>query len=142
MRAEESSRLKTRRRFFSLQRRIVKHKYILSTKPLVTSVSQEKLFSDIRLVASLLFQILHNPVRQRFGRGRVLAGVQLTVNHNIGLESCHLLILSPEFFDPVLQQESEILGVITLVNICSRRKVLMINNLPQPSRWPFPLPRW
>ena len=96
-----------------------------------------------RLATSLLFQILHDPARRRFCRGGVLTGVQLTVNHDVLLESRHLLILSPEFFDPFFNKnkESEILGVMARVSIHSRRKVFMINRPPHPCRWPIP-PRW
>ena len=77
--------------------------YISSTE-LVTTASQEKLSSDIRLAPSPLLQVLHNPVRQRFGRGGVLTGVQLTVNHDVSLEKCfRLLKLCPKFYNPVLQ---------------------------------------
>ena len=76
----------------------------ISSTELVTTVSQEKLSSDIRLAASLLLQVLHDPVRQRFGRGGVLAGIQLTVNHDVSLKKCFRLFkICPKFYDPVLQ---------------------------------------
>ena len=68
-----------------------------------------KRYSQISTV-SLLLQIPHDPLRQRFGRGRVLTGVQLTVNHDIGLEKSCALKLSTELLDPILQEEADILG--------------------------------
>jgi len=82
----------------------------------------ETFCSEIRAASLLLPQILHDPLRQRFGRGGVLAGVQLTVNDDFGLERfiCALK-LPPEFRDLVLQQEAE---VLSYVSMRSRRKVL------------------
>lgn len=60
----------------------------------------------------LLLQILHHPLRQRLGRSGVLTGVQLTVNHDIGLEEPRLLKLSPQLNDLVLHKETDILRVM------------------------------
>ena len=67
--------------------------------------------------ASSSLQILHNSLRQRFGRGGVLSGVELTVDHDMGLERTCFLELSSELHDFVLQQESEILGAIDSARI-------------------------
>ena len=82
---------------------------ILPTLLLSYTTLSEKLRPGVR--ALLLLQILHDPIRQRFGRGGVLAGVQLTVNDHAGLPRCCTLKCPPEFRDLVLQQEPEILGV-------------------------------
>jgi len=68
-----------------------------------------KRYSQI-LSISLLLQIFHDPLRQRFGRGGVLTSVKLTVNHDIGLEKPCTLKLSTKLLDPILQEEADILG--------------------------------
>ena len=77
---------------------------------LVTTVLDGKLRPDIQPIASLPLQILYDPLRQRFGRGGVLAGVQLTVDHDMGLEQPGAIKRSPKFVDLVLQKEVNILG--------------------------------
>lgn len=68
---------------------------------------------------------MHDPLRQRLGRGGVLSGVQLTVNNDVGLPTVSALEFSSELIDFVLQQETEILEMcrsLTLVH--SLRKAL------------------
>ena len=77
----------------------------LQSQQLVTTMRYESLWSDIQL----LLQILYDPLRQWFGRGGVLAGVQLTVDHDMGLEKSSALKLSPKFVDLVLQKETDVL---------------------------------
>ena len=60
-------------------------------------------------IVSLLLQILHNPLRQRFGGCGVLASIQLTIDHDVGLEKSRTLELPSEFLDLVLQKETNIL---------------------------------
>ena len=60
------------------------------------------LWSNTRPAALLALQILHDPLRQRFGRGGVLSGIQLTVNHDVGLEKACLFEISSELHDLAL----------------------------------------
>ena len=77
----------------------------LQSQQFVITMWYESLWSDIQL----LLQILYDPLRQWFGRGGVLAGVQLTVNNDMGLEKSSALKLSPKFVDLVLQKKTDIL---------------------------------
>ena len=61
--------------------------------------------------ASLLLQVLGDPICQRFCRGGVLAGVQLAVNHYMAPQkSIRFLKLPSEFFELVFQIETDVLG--------------------------------
>ena len=76
---------------------------------LVTTTLDESYAPTVQPATSLLPQILYDPLRQRFGRGGVLTSIQLTVNHDVGLEKPGAIKSSPEFIDLVLQKEADIL---------------------------------
>ena len=78
---------------------------IHSSTELVCIVHRTKLilWSDAQPGVLLLVQILHDPLRQRFGRGGVLSRIQFTVNNDPGLENAFCTLeFSSELLDLVL----------------------------------------
>jgi hypothetical protein len=86
-------------------------------------------------------QILHNPLRQRFGRGGVLSGIEFTVDHDVGLESTYIVNLSSKLRNSVLQQEPEVLGVCDLTRVHAT-KLQQIGRSPRRKNQRLFLPHW